>query len=126
MESNINLEDRKENSILIWIGMGVIVMTFIYFFAITFINIPINNQKYSDLIIGYVSGVVSAIVGFYWGGAHGGPRPIDSSKLREQAVISEQEQIVGNGVDNIDNNGIVGQDDNFYYEEDEMAPPLKG
>lgn len=60
------MKERQDNA-LIWIAAALIVLTFLYFFSVTFMTVPKDNLQISSLILGYISGIVSMIAGYYWG-----------------------------------------------------------
>lgn len=125
MEIEITKNETREKNVLIWLGVSVIVLTFIYFFSITFFLVPPKNERYGDLILGYVSGLVSAIVGYYWGGSnHRNPPAIDATKKEEpitSPVMETETQMAYSSENREEYN-----DDEFYLDHDDLNPPIKG
>lgn len=68
---------NKNNNLLMYIGIGLSTATFIYFFSVTFFTVPAANKEISSLILGYISGVLSAVVSFWFGSSI---TPIGTSK----------------------------------------------
>ena len=59
----------KDNKALILIGSILCIFVMAYMFAVTFWDIPTNNINTSHIIIGYMSGVITTIVGYWFGGS---------------------------------------------------------
>lgn len=50
-----------------WSGFGAL-----YIIGITFMDIPVNNHRAVDTVLGFVLGtIVSTIIGFYFGSSKG-------------------------------------------------------
>ena len=115
-------QEERQGNALIFIGLFIVSLTFVYFFGVTFLTVPLANQRYSDLILGYISGLVSAIVGYYWGGSNRHtPSGInipqgDSTK----AVTSSSVETTDEPIKDVEDNTKDDDDD------DELTPPLKG
>lgn len=45
---------NTEKKYLLYFGVGVVIVCFIYFFAITFL--PVKGEKYTDIILGALIG----------------------------------------------------------------------
>lgn len=59
----------KESKQLMYLGYTIMMTILVYFFVVTFTPAKYINDKFANLVIGYVSGVLSAISGFYYGSA---------------------------------------------------------
>lgn len=55
---------------LFYFAASIVGLCFVYFFCITFIGVPETNQRYADLILGFLVGTAFAsIINFYFGAA---------------------------------------------------------
>ena len=53
-------------------AIGITGFTFIYIFAITFLNIPEDSVRFADTVLGFLLGVgLSAIINFFYGSSYG-------------------------------------------------------
>lgn len=114
-------QEDKQGNILIYIGVCIIVLTFGYFFSITFFNVPVGNQRYSDLILGYISGIVSAIVGYYWGGSDHKPPPginIPSDNKTSTETTTT--------ITSVPKDDTSVETTTVELDEEDMTPPVKG
>ena len=95
---------------LIWPGIVIILITFIFLFCIIFLTIPKDNIQMANIIIGFVSGVASCICNHYWGSAYNSTKPIDLNKkeLTQSASSdynSDSDESLNVGIkDDADNN----------------------
>lgn len=56
------------NRNMFWMAVGLLFIFFVYIFCITFIDIPDKNQKYVDIVLGFLSGTtVANIISYYFG-----------------------------------------------------------
>lgn len=52
-------------------AIGLCLPTFIYIGCITFLNIPKENQRFADVILGFLmSTVIGTVIGFFYGSSH--------------------------------------------------------
>ena len=115
---------KKENEnekVLIKFGMSIIILTFIYFFSTTFIIVPQGNNDIRNLILGYVSGILSTLAGYYWGSSA-------SSKSKDKTIQTMNDNNAQNGCngDNCDSDGDVTSGYNSDSDDDDFTPPIKG
>lgn len=62
----------KDNRLLIWIAVGIIAACFVYFFAVTFIQVPEGGKQYANLILGALIGSgFTALIAYYYGSSKG-------------------------------------------------------
>ncbi len=61
---------KKNFSVLTIMGTIMSIACFLYFFGITFMKVPTDNKEISSLILGYMGGIISSIVSFYFGSSH--------------------------------------------------------
>jgi len=53
-------------------AIGITIFTFIYVFAITFMDIPKDSVRFADTVLGFLLGVgLSAIINFFYGSSYG-------------------------------------------------------
>jgi len=61
----------KKNDKLLYFAIGIVVVCFVYFFCVTFIDVP-ERARYVDLILGFLIGTaLGGIINFYWGSSEG-------------------------------------------------------
>ena len=64
--------DDNQKKFIGYLAVGVISMTFVYFFAVTFLPMPETGAKYADIILGaLISSGFVAILAFYFGSSKG-------------------------------------------------------
>lgn len=65
------IESNKENKFFKYFaplfGLIVTICVLTYVFAITFFDIPEKNIRFADTIIGFLLGILSSIIGFFFG-----------------------------------------------------------
>jgi len=62
----------KDKRLLIWIAVGIILICFAYFFAVTFAGVPEGGQRYADLILGALIGSgFTALISFNYRSSKG-------------------------------------------------------
>ena len=76
---------KDKDRILVWIGFIMCFFVFLYFFAVTFLTVPKENDNIRNLILGYTSGIISCICGYWYGGSLA-PKPIDANKRTEETA----------------------------------------
>jgi hypothetical protein len=65
-------DDVFSKRFLMYFAIGWSVCAAVYIALITFATIPVNNIRFADTILGFVLGtVVSTILNFFFGSAHG-------------------------------------------------------
>lgn len=95
------MKERQDNA-LIWIAASLIVFTFLYFFSVTFMTVPKDNLQISSLILGYISGIVSMITGYYWGNSKKTVPSIGSKAVQETIATEEVEHDYIDGAKKVD------------------------
>lgn len=120
---------------MLWFGAGNIAVTFIYIFCITFIEVPKDNQKFADTILGFLMGtLVATIIQFYFGSSHNSR---DKDKSLE-TITELQSAIMGKLGSAFDEVRAKHVNDDSEDEEDvdeepedtddgaDLTPPMKG
>ena len=84
-----------------FMGMGftMMIISFIYLFAITFIKIPTENNSIMLVVVGYISGILSCITTYFFGSSFL-PNPnknnSETSSIDLKENISNNDQIIEN------------------------------
>ena len=67
--SNNNVKKEKFiNKFMIYYASGVTFISFVYIFCITFIPLPKDNQRFADVILGFLLGsLIGSILQYYFG-----------------------------------------------------------
>ena len=79
------LSNSRPNSVFLQnFGGAMVLLTFAYIFLITWLPIPEKNQRFVDIILGWLIGsVVTTVVNFFFGSS------IKKSDLRKQVADEE-------------------------------------
>lgn len=118
-------QGRQEKNVLIWIGVCIVVLSFLYFTAVTFLTIPKDNRENMNLILGYISSIVSLISGFYWGNSNKTIPPIDPNK---SITIPTQGDNTNTAlsINTTQNTQPTSTDQNLELDYEDLTPPVKG
>jgi len=77
------MKDRRKADRLMSVAVLIIMMSFLYLFAVTFFEVSSAGVEHSKTIVGFLLGMgLGTLLNFYWGGAHkeGSPPPTDVEK----------------------------------------------
>lgn len=71
-KNNMEQLKKQADQFLQKFAVFIIATTIIYFFCVTFINIPESGKRYADIILGALIGSgFTTILSFYWGSSKG-------------------------------------------------------
>jgi hypothetical protein len=65
-----------------FMGFAMMVISFAYLFAVTFMPVPDKNVQVMLLVVGYVSGILTCIVTYFFGASFA-PKPIQKPDANE-------------------------------------------
>lgn len=84
-DTNNTGKESVPSRYILFLGIGALLLFFIYIFAVTFLKIPPENKGYVDIIIGFLSGTIaSTVVNFYFGNSN-------ISKSKDKTITDLQE-----------------------------------
>jgi len=67
-EVNYSQEVKFTNRFLLYFAASLVGISLTYVFCITFLKIPIGNERYADVCLGFLLGtLVGTIITFYYG-----------------------------------------------------------
>jgi hypothetical protein len=70
----------------------VIMMLFGYLVAATFVDLPATGNEHAKTIVPFLLGIISTLIGFYWGNSHkDGAPPISQVDETAKAAAAEIE-----------------------------------
>lgn len=62
---------RLNTTFLLWFAAGIVFLTFVYIFSVTFIPLPEGHEKFADTILGFILGtLVGTVITFFYGSSH--------------------------------------------------------
>lgn len=71
-KSALGQEDKFSKRFIYYYASVVTLVTFVYIFGITFGDIPENNVRFADTVLGFLLGTgLSAIINFFYGSSKG-------------------------------------------------------
>lgn len=75
------------------IALGVMLVTFLYLFMVTFMPVPATGNEHAKTIVGFLLGTAfSTLINYYWGNSHKeGPPPTITEV--DQAAIDAAKKI---------------------------------
>ena len=80
---SLNDKSSLQNTFSYWFGAIVVLLSFIYIFCITWIEVPTANVRFSDTILGVLIGsIISVVMNYFFG-----------SSINKKAMARRQEPI---------------------------------
>lgn len=74
-------KERRHKEKLLSVAVMILLLSFLYMFAVTFFEIPESGKEHSKTIVGFLLGVgLANLMNYYWGGAHEKDRPPKQSE----------------------------------------------
>ncbi len=65
-------QDRFARLFVYWYAIGITTLSFIYFFAVTFISIDDDQRQIANIILGFLLGIgLGTIIAFFYGTSNG-------------------------------------------------------
>jgi hypothetical protein len=72
-ESLVKLNDKLATHFIYYYSWFWAISSTLYFFCVTFINMPLGGQHFADVILGFLLGTaVATIIGFFYGNSSSG------------------------------------------------------
>ena len=80
---SLNDKNSLQSTFSYWFGAIVVLLSFIYIFCITWIEVPMANVRFSDTILGVLIGsIISVVMNYFFG-----------SSINKKAMARRQEPI---------------------------------
>jgi drug/metabolite transporter (DMT)-like permease len=90
-------DTQWKNRYVLYLASGVIAVCFIYFFCVTFFNVPDSGSRYADIILGALIGSgFTAIMSWLYGSSKGSAdKAATIDKQIDAAILAEKIEAKG-------------------------------
>lgn len=90
--TNLQTSQAKQNTIMLYFSIVIILITLAYFFCISFITVPDKNRDFANIVLGFMAGTgFSNIINFYFGSSKGSrDKDASNTQLAADSQIVKQ------------------------------------